>query len=285
VTAAFLHVNLCTYADLAPRGDLLEEFVAVAVDLARRSGMSLRIATARWPGTADATGRRWSRGAWERCRAKLSAGAVTSVFIFNDLTAAKGTLPEEVASFLLSIQAADVFDAIIRRVRTPEAVERIRQAARPSPRFLNLAIQLGEPALELEREDLVRLVAVTGETFRGVDGACGFVTLDPFSRISGQLTEYEIQRHLSWANEPDRYQTKLRGAFWGNLLSPRHVEQLGGIATVTRDAPCVVVEPLTFSARGPEPTVGAYLQLTDWPSDVTTDRAQQLTDYLSVLLA
>jgi hypothetical protein len=131
-----------------------------------------------------------------------------------------------------------------------------------TPRFVNLAIAFGEGGLHPTDE-----------------GACGFITLDPFQFINGDLTQHELSRRVYWATTPDLYHTHLRGAFWGNLLGPTHVALLGGYARVAVEAPCTLVEPLEFGQ-----TSGAYLQLTAHPSRVTVRQLEALTVYLAPLL-
>jgi hypothetical protein len=60
---------------------------------------------------------------------------------------------------------------------------------------------------------------------------------------------------------------RVRGTYWGTLLGPALVEELGGLAGLIRDAPVVVAEPL---GNG-----GAYLQLTPTPEPITTETMQR----------
>lgn len=93
--------------------------------------------------------------------------------------------------------------------------------------------------------------------------ACGLINLDPFQFISGDQTAYELSRRVYWAKAPDVYQTHLRGVFWGNLLSPKHVVGLGGIERVRR-------EP--------------HVRPGDHPARVSATQLDTLTRYLAPLL-
>jgi len=110
------------------------------------------------------------------------------------------------------------------------------------------------------------------------------INLDPSQFIGGDLTPYELSRRVYWANAPEIYQTHLRGVFWGNLLSPRHVELLGGYARVAREAPCQIIATLEFDPQPGEGSAGAYLQLTEHPAHVPADQLEALAGYLAPLL-
>jgi hypothetical protein len=73
--------------------------------------------------------------------------------------------------------------------------------------------------------------------------------------------------------------TKLRGYYWGNVLSAEHLRILGGFDSVRQDAPCALVDDLS-AGRGER----AYLQLTSNFDEVSKQQLRDLRDYLLPLL-
>jgi hypothetical protein len=278
---SFFHVNLCTYDDLARAGQVIVDFITLATDLADAAGIALRISLERERSRRPKTGRKLTPHTWRDIRQAVLEGAYGYLFVFNDSDSglASAALPERVISLALTIQKADVYARLAARIRDPRGRERLEQAARVHPRFVNLAIAFGEGGLQLTHDELGRSVQTVRETFRQLDGACGFLTLDPFQFINGDLTQHELSRRVYWATTPEMYRTRLRGAFWGNLLNPSHVGLLGGYARVAGEAPCTLVEPVAFGHAS-----GAYLQLTSHPARVTDQQLDELRVYLGPLL-
>jgi hypothetical protein len=104
----------------------------------------------------------------------------------------------------------------------------------------------------LSEEAQAVLVATAKEAAVRFQACTGYITLDYASRHS----PYELsigRREGDGLRECAQF---VRGYYWGNFLSGEHVERLGGIAAVEREAPCAVVEVL---ARDP---LLVYLQLT-----------------------
>jgi hypothetical protein len=278
---SFFHVNLCTYGDLARAGQVIVDFIEMATHLADAAGIALRISLERERPRRQKAGRKLTPSTWREIRRAVLEGAYGYLFVFNDTASglARTAMPDRAISFGLTIQAADMYAGIAARIRDRRGRERFEQAARVNPRFVNLAIAVGEGGLKLTDDELGRTLQTVRDTFRQVDGACGFVTLDPFQFIGGDLTQHELSRRVYWATTPDMYRTRLRGAFWGNLLGPRHVALLGGFARVAVEAPCTLAEPLEFGQSS-----GAYLQLAADPARVTAQQLEALTVYLRPLL-
>jgi hypothetical protein len=281
-----LHVNLCTYADVRGAGATVVGFVELAIDLAARAGIPLRIRVDREDARRPKAGRRLTEQTWRKIRQLIAQGDYTTLLVFNDSTLGltQATLPYGVTTFSLAVQTADLYEGILARIHNPAARERVLQAARPNPRFINLAVGFGTGGIQLDTDELQQVVQGVQATFRAVRGACGLITLDPFQFISGDMTQDELARRVYWANAPDIYQTHLRGVFWGNLLSPRHVELLGGYARVARDAPCQIIAPLQFDQQPAAESRGAYLQLTEHPAQVSDEQLEALSRYLAPLL-
>jgi hypothetical protein len=286
VRPAFIPVNLCTYRDLGPAGQAIVDFVEMAIRLAKGAGLALRISLERERPRRPKAGRKLTPNTWRQMREAVLAGEYGYLFIFNDSDAglAHAPLPDRVISFALAIHAANLYAGMVVRARSARARELLLDAAQTSPRFVNLAVAFGDRGIAPQDDELERIVRVVGETFRQIDGVCGFITLDPFQFIGGDLTQHELARHAYWATTPGVYRTHLRGAFWGNLLSPHHVALLGGYAQVAREAPCQVVAPLSFGQPESAESTGAYLQLTDHPARVSTQQLDALARYLAPVL-
>jgi len=258
---AFFHVNLCTYRDLTTLGETVLAFVEMAVAQANQAGVrTLQVSLERPGARRPRTGRRFTPKAHDDVRQAIVSGAFTNLFVFSDDN-----------TFSLTIRGADAYSSMAARIKNELALARIREAqvARPSPRFLNFA--LNPPTA-----DPLEILAVSRDVFGKIDGACGFVTLDPFQLISGDQTGYEQARLRHWSQAPDMFQSHVRGVFWGNLLGPRHVATLGGYARVAAEAPCRSVEAIDGG--------GAYLQLTDRISEVRSAQLDALAVYLQPLL-
>lgn len=116
------------------------------------------------------------------------------------------------------------------------------------------------------------------EAFVRLRGANGHLTVDNVSWRGGVSTSYEV---MACQNRDVRlhFRSLLRGYHWGNLLSRGHIERLGGMEAVTREAPCYLVREL---AGGEDRRV--YLQLTPDIESISDDELRALRDYLRVLL-
>lgn len=230
----------------------------MAFDLADQARIGVRASLERVGARPSRTGRKLTPRIRDELLATLAKGEFLNIYAFSEGAA---------AGFQLAVRGADVYDTALTRIHDAGAREKMlaAQAAHPSPRFLNLAI-----ARQLE--DVLAIITTAKKVFASVDGACGFIGHSPAQLASGDQTAYEMSRMRFWTSQPDVFKTRLRGAFWGNFLSPTHVELLGGIARVQREAPCSV-EPLEFS-NGAH---GAYLQLDGQSVSV-------LQEYLAELL-
>jgi hypothetical protein len=104
----------------------------------------------------------------------------------------------------------------------------------------------------LTEETQAVLLATAKEAAVRFEACTGYVTLD----YAGRYSPYELsigRRFVDGLRECGEF---VRGYYWGNFLSREHVERLGGISAIERDAPCAVVEVLAS-----DPPL-LYLQLT-----------------------
>jgi hypothetical protein len=95
----------------------------------------------------------------------------------------------------------------------------------------------------------------------------------------GDSTSYEHQLRRSPDKGTRDIDRLVRGFFWGNVLSDKHLRQLGGIQAVISNAPVAVVSDL--STEGHQLV---YLQLTNDLFSVTEHDEQALQAFLSPIL-
>ena len=91
---------------------------------------------------------------------------------------------------------------------------------------------------------------------------------------------FPMEKYQMPSLEVIRYHdTKLRGYFWGNVLSEKHVERLGGIDRIKEEAPCYLVEEIQSGDRQL-----VYLQATERLGEFTEEKRMELKKYLEPLL-
>jgi hypothetical protein len=126
-----------------------------------------------------------------------------------------------------------------------------------------------EPSIQKAWVDLVRGGA------RAFSVATGYLTVDHVDDAS----PYEQSIGRDWLDGLEESRVLLRGYYWGNILSKRHVSALGGIEGIQEEVPCAVVEDLLA-----EPGELVYLQLTHDLDDLPDEALRRLRDYLEPLL-
>jgi hypothetical protein len=104
----------------------------------------------------------------------------------------------------------------------------------------------------------------------------GMITLD---EATGRQTPYETRMGIAFDEGVGSSRDYVRGYYWFNVLSPRHVEVLGGVDAVHKNAPCYSVEDLS---DGESPQL--CLQLSATLDDVTDQNLRRLRDYLAPVL-
>ena len=93
-------------------------------------------------------------------------------------------------------------------------------------------------------------------------------------------SELPMEKYQMPSLEVIRYHdTKLRGYFWGNVLSEKHVERLGGIDRIKEEAPCYLVEEIQSGDRQL-----VYLQTTERLEDLPEVKRFKIKQYLMPLL-
>ena len=93
-------------------------------------------------------------------------------------------------------------------------------------------------------------------------------------------SEFPMEWYQMPVLEVIRYHdTKLRGYFWGNVLSEKHIERLGGIEKIQEEAPCYLVKEIQSGDRQL-----VYLQATERLGEFTEEKRMELKKYLEPLL-
>jgi hypothetical protein len=120
------------------------------------------------------------------------------------------------------------------------------------------------------QEYFVSLLRRTAVTARA---STGYITLD------ASPDPYERRYGLNGTRGRRSSGTRLRGDYWANILSERHIQVLGGMDEIRDQAPCHIVEDLSDGRE----TLG-YLQLTPDLNRFDDEKLRALRDYLSPLL-
>jgi len=108
-----------------------------------------------------------------------------------------------------------------------------------------------------------------------LQGVGGFITVDAI-QVNSADSPHESYVGLSYSWASRQFHRYYRGYFWGNFLSPGHVELLGGPEKVTLEAP-------VYKARRLDDG-GMFLQLTPHLDEVTDDDLRKLKTYLTPIL-
>lgn len=308
--ARYLQINLCTYQPLTVGGASIASFVEEAVAWADCLRIPLHATTI--PYSQEKKGKPWSTTLWQKYRAALVTGQMSHLRIVND-----GAPP-----FTNPMRPHDPTPRFLLGVDFHEHDER-RQDARqqqlkPEVNWVNLSVDLDGLSTTLTPDDVRQLVAGAKKTFSGMSGTCGFISMERIRHaITYEVsTEYEMRRFLYWmahynkqqmdafakgtllltqeddeaqartapARYSERYDTRLRGAFWGNFLGPTHVQLLGGIARLVQESPGFLVEPLDLTTSDGTAAVGAYVQLTEDLLVMSPAQTRALETYLAPVL-
>ncbi|AGX44141.1 hypothetical protein [Clostridium saccharobutylicum] len=121
----------------------------------------------------------------------------------------------------------------------------------------------------LEYQKLIEMV------LSNIDCVGGFITLDCVGAYSS-FSAHERYIGLDYMNASEKFDKYFRGYSWGNYLSKKHVELLGGIEKIKKEAPVYLVKKLSDD--------GAYLQLTKEIDEVSDEDLRKLKKYFQPIL-
>lgn len=103
----------------------------------------------------------------------------------------------------------------------------------------------------------------------------GFITVDTMSTYCS-FSAHERYIGLGYMTASENFDKYFRGYSWGNYLSKKHVELLGGIDKIKKEAPVYLVKMLSDN--------GAYLQLTEEVDEVSDEELRKLKKYFQPIL-
>lgn len=128
---------------------------------------------------------------------------------------------------------------------------------------------------EISRTVQDQVVDLAIATFVAVKGIVGYITVD-YLRPNAFRTAspYEEFAGLAYVCAAREFRSKVRGYYWGNLLSKGHINLLGGEEVLTK-APVYLVKDLEN---------GYYLQLTEDINHIDREKLAQLKEFLKPLL-
>jgi hypothetical protein len=191
---------------------------------------------------------------WDQALSALRAGAVEELRIYLDRLGADG-FPDAAlggASLVVRIPAGE---------GVGDACEIVVSADLPL---------FGRTISSSVQEYFVSLLRRTAVTARA---STEYITLD------ASPDPYERRYGLNGTQGSRSSGTRLRGYYWANILSERHIQALGGMDEIRTQAPCHVVEDLSDGRE-----TLAYLQLTPDLNRFDDEKLRALRDYLSTLL-
>ena len=120
------------------------------------------------------------------------------------------------------------------------------------------------------------IVAWTETAWQQLAGTVGLITVDFVSaNVMGSMSPYERSGGLSYPWAALDFREKVRGYYWGNLLSQQHVALLGGPGRLA-NAPVAEHRALAHD--------GYYLQLSDDLNRIDRGDLQQLKALVEPLL-
>ncbi|MBN1192789.1 MAG: hypothetical protein JXA36_03735 [Coriobacteriia bacterium] len=143
----------------------------------------------------------------------------------------------------------------------------------------SFAIRLAWPGPRLD-EVADRMASSTASLTEAVGAVYGFVGQEnsPYAETRYEMFDQRDHSPTSHLEEVDRV---ARGSFWCNLLTDKHIETLGGVDRICREAPCAIIEENTRT--GPV-TTQVRLQVTERFSETTWEMLDELAEYLDPLL-
>ena len=110
-----------------------------------------------------------------------------------------------------------------------------------------------------------------------IDVVTGFITHDRYWPEGITVTAHERYTRHSLYTDSSYLKNLFRGYFWGNLLSEKHIETLGGFESVVKNAPCCQVSKVGEK--------NVFLQLTPSILDFSDEALTKLKDYFRPILA
>jgi hypothetical protein len=118
-------------------------------------------------------------------------------------------------------------------------------------------------------------VSIIETLANSISSAGGFITIDCMRELRA-FSAHERYVGLTYMSASRQFDKYFRGYSWGNFLSKKHVELLGGINLIEKEAPVYLVKRLQDG--------GAFLQLTEDINNVSNDDLRKLKRFFQPIL-
>jgi hypothetical protein len=231
----YLQMEVVTFVDLWERTEAVVEFIERAWRMFEPFGDKLEATV-------------WSRGSrrhsrprtfgltptskkWGETRRLLLEGQIACIFMLDW---------KSHHSHQLRIDSDAYLGVKFGTPVEPARGHRMRRDSMYDPRdakILKLCINTRVWGGEVSGEMQEQIASLACDLFRTVDGTCGYVDASSDYAILDRVTPYERKTGMTMPNTK-RLWRDVRGAFWGDLISARHVRTLGGSQLVKQQAPC-----------------------------------------------
>jgi len=125
-----------------------------------------------------------------------------------------------------------------------------------------------------------RIVNLFKELFTAVNGTTGYLSYEYYyARWSPQASLLEGLLDLDYDFHSHNFKELARGYYWGNIISEGHIEKLGGLDFIKKQAPCYKVEEIKFNNKK-----NLYLQLTPDINNYSDDALKELKKFSKPIL-
>lgn len=259
---------LYSYESLVEHYDWVIEFVESTFAFGDQFELGLQLSADVKP-RGKTVRRKLTPKTWEWCKQELREGRLWLLLTYpKDFAAPKTLYPVWSINMLASN-------------RQKEAVADNSQTVPywklPVPNEITFVIELPLTIPRIEPDLQHALVHLGRTAFAKTKAVYGFINLSrrPASADVGG-TEYERRRDHLASQTSHLLRWAVRGAFWENYLTERHIQALGGIDSIKATAPCARVDELIEGKA-------LALRLTEDANDLTPTIVEQLEQYFEPL--
>lgn len=117
--------------------------------------------------------------------------------------------------------------------------------------------------------------------FQDLNGVIGYINMGiPHATIAPNATSFEGLQGYYFTEYSHMFGIYARGYFWGNVLTEKHIEKLGGISVIKEKAPCCIVNDFVFG----DGRKAVYLQLSEDINLYTDEQLKHLRDFFKSVL-
>lgn len=217
---------------------------------------------------SEVSARKFGSKAWDRLRSQLLAGELWEVSIFHH-------------SHELWEEARRMHDARIHDGQPSSMVCSIGMSSTPRvpslAGILELSVQR-RPYADLQFPPSVQITVINAflDLCQELSDQAGFITTGGYSYLHPVSADEAALDYPGYNWTGRHLRQYARGANWGNFLAPVHVQALGGISRVIKEAPCYLMKEL--------PNGGAYLQLTEDVNRYGEEELAKLRQFLQPVM-